>query len=131
MNGHQKLIVLFDGHCGMCSGWVNFIRKRDRKRKFHFESMHTMVGQNILSEGGCLGIDAVVLMEGEKPFIKSDAVLRILSSLGFPWILSGVFRLCPRVIRDFFYDVVAAGRKRLGMEVGANQCTSTIDRCSH
>ena len=50
-------------------------------------------------------------MEDAPQFLtESDAILRIFSALGFPWSMFGVFRLVPRVIRDFIYRVIAKNR---------------------
>ena len=56
--------------------------------------------------------DSVVLVEVGRVFTRSDAALRIVRRLTFPWPLLWGFGPVPRVIRDAVYDVVARNRYR-------------------
>ena len=64
-------------------------------------------------------VDSVVLVERssdtdeERVFIRSDAALRVVAYLGGWWKLLLVFRVLPRPVRDFFYDLFARYRYRL------------------
>ena len=48
----------------------------------------------------------------ENVFVKSEAALRVASYLGGLWRIFLIFRLVPRPIRDFAYDVFAKYRYR-------------------
>jgi len=52
------------------------------------------------------------LIEGDRLYARSTAVLRILLKLRFPWPLLYACVIVPRVIRDSVYDLIAHRRYR-------------------
>jgi len=113
-------LVLFDGSCGLCSGWVRWVLDRDREARFRFAALESEVGREALA--GAFGDgafekgeipDSLVLVDAEGVHLRSEAVLRVCAALGLPWSLSAVARIVPRGLRDRVYDGVAARRHRL------------------
>jgi predicted DCC family thiol-disulfide oxidoreductase YuxK len=108
-------IVLFDGVCNLCNGTVQFIMKRDKKRKFVFGSLQGKAGQAYLRKYG-LPTDhfySFMLLEQNVLYTRSTAVLRLLKHLGRGWQLFYVFIVIPPVIRDGIYHLIAKNRYRL------------------
>lgn len=105
-------VILFDGVCNLCNGLVNWIIDHDTKNKFMFSSLQSTYGLNVVQQYHLTGnyMDTVVLLEDEKIFLRSEAVLRILKLLGYPYKLlySGI--LFPRFVRDGIYNFVAKNR---------------------
>ncbi len=56
--------------------------------------------------------ETVVLIEEDAIYQQSDAALRILRKLPFPWNLWSALRVFPRPLRDFVYRIVAINRYR-------------------
>ncbi len=108
-------IVLFDGVCNLCHGFVQFIVPRDTDEQFYFASLQSDTGQELLAAHGLEtdALESVVLIDGGDAYVKSDAVLRIARLLGGVYALAGPFRFLPRRLRDWAYDVVADHRYRL------------------
>ncbi|WP_339104818.1 thiol-disulfide oxidoreductase DCC family protein [Haloterrigena salinisoli] len=108
-------IVLFDGVCNLCHGFVQFLIPRDPEGQFRFASLQSDVGQRLLAEHGLSDrdLDSVVLLEGDEAYVKSDAVIRIGQLLGGVYRLLGPCRFLPRRFRDRAYDLVARHRYRL------------------
>ncbi|QFU82711.1 thiol-disulfide oxidoreductase DCC family protein [Natronorubrum aibiense] len=108
-------IVLFDGVCNLCHGFVQFIIPRDPEGQFHFASLQSGVGQQLLAEHGLEteSLESVVLLEGEDSYVKSAAVIRIAQRLGGVYRLLGPVRFLPRRLRDGVYDLVADHRYRV------------------
>jgi predicted DCC family thiol-disulfide oxidoreductase YuxK len=52
----------------------------------------------------------VVLVEGGRISVKSEAALRIALKLGWPWKALYGLSIIPAPLRDLLYDVVAAHR---------------------
>ena len=52
MSRSTRAIVLFDGVCVMCNGFVNFIIDRDTRETIRFASQQSAVGRKVLSEVG-------------------------------------------------------------------------------
>jgi predicted DCC family thiol-disulfide oxidoreductase YuxK len=109
----NKKIILFDGVCNLCNGFVQFVIKRDANDVFRYASLQSDIGQKLLSERNIDGtlIDSVVLIEtGVAYYIKSDAALQIGSHLkGFSG-LSRVLHLIPSSLRNIVYDLIARYR---------------------
>ncbi len=107
-------VVLFDGVCNLCNGSVLFIIERDPEAKFSFASLQSPFGQSQLKKFG-LPIDklnTIFLIKGEKFFRKSDAALEIAKGMNGLWPVLYVFKIIPRFIRNFFYDLIAKNRYR-------------------
>jgi predicted DCC family thiol-disulfide oxidoreductase YuxK len=112
-------VLLYDGLCGFCNKTVQTILTHDRRGTMRFAALQSAYGEAVLARRPELqGVDSVVLVEGgrndaERVFIRSDAALRIAAYLGGWWRLLLVFRVVPRAVRDFFYDLFARYRYRL------------------
>ena len=108
-------VILFDGVCNLCNGWVNFVINRDPAGVFHFAPLQSEGASDLLHSGTNLAAnsaeyDSIVLLDGGQVFEKSDAVLRIASELGRGWPLLSIFRVIPSTLRDKVYDIVAGHR---------------------
>ncbi len=107
-------IILFDGYCNLCSSGVQFVLNRDKKGIFRFLPMQSE-RINILNEKYSfdLGIpETVILIEGNKFYKRSGAVLRILRRLNFPLNLLWGLIIIPVFIRDPVYSWIAKNRFR-------------------
>ena len=111
---NQPPVILFDGICNLCCGWVQFLIRKDKKMKFKFASIHSEKGQRMLHSigKGNYGMETVIYLKGNQCFQKSSAVLEILSDLGGVWRLSGILKLIPKPILDEMYQYIAKKRYR-------------------
>jgi predicted DCC family thiol-disulfide oxidoreductase YuxK len=107
-------VILFDGVCNLCSGFVQFVIARDRARRFRFASLQSDAGRRCLEACGVAGRlpDSIVLIEDGAVFTRSAAALRIARRLGLPWSIAAAFVVVPPPVRDFVYDLVARNRYR-------------------
>ncbi len=109
----NKKIILFDGVCNLCNGFVAKAIRLDKKKESAFVSIQSETGSKILSH---LQIDPsktdsiVLYIPESQHYIKSSAVLKILNSFGGVWKLMQIFWLIPKPIRDFIYDFIARNR---------------------
>ncbi|MFC7186754.1 thiol-disulfide oxidoreductase DCC family protein [Halorubrum yunnanense] len=105
-------VILFDGVCNLCSGFVQFVLPRDTGGRYRFASLQSDVGQALLDEHDLPSdeLDSVVLIEDGESYVKSAAVIRIATGLGGVYRLLAPFRYAPRSIRDRIYDFVAEHR---------------------
>ncbi|HKP87986.1 MAG TPA: DCC1-like thiol-disulfide oxidoreductase family protein [Blastocatellia bacterium] len=113
-------VLLYDGECGFCNKSVQMILNHDERGRMRFAALESDYGKAIKSRHPELeGIDSVVFVEhqagreGERVFVRSEAALRVTSYLGGWWKLFLVFRLMPRPVRDYFYDLFAKYRYKL------------------
>ena len=109
---HQH-IILFDGVCNLCNGSVLFILKHEPSPIFHFASLQSETGKELLQRYGLSQDfnDAVIYLENGKMHQGSTAALKIGQRLKFPWaIISSVGLLVPRIIRDWVYYQIGTHR---------------------
>jgi predicted DCC family thiol-disulfide oxidoreductase YuxK len=107
-------VILFDGVCNLCNGFVRFVIARDPGAHFRFAALSSPAAARVLAEAGVtLPIpDTIVLVDDGVVYYRSDAPLRIARGLRFPWPLAYGFTVVPRFIRDRVYDFIAARRYR-------------------
>lgn len=104
-------IILFDGICNFCDRSVQFILKHDRQEQFLFTSLQGDVGQKLLKKYQIpSSMNSLVLLDEEKYYVKSTAVLRICKELRGAWKLLYGLIIIPRPIRDFVYQFIANHR---------------------
>lgn len=107
-------VILFDGVCNLCDGFVQFVIARDPAARFRFAALQSGVGQELLRSYGikvAATPESIVLIENNHIYTHSQAVLRILRQLsGWRWLYG--FVVLPRVLRDAAYRWVARNRYR-------------------
>ncbi|XP_050286443.1 DCC family protein At1g52590, chloroplastic isoform X3 [Quercus robur] len=109
----SRPIMLFDGVCNLCNGGVKFVRENDRNRSIRFEPLQSEAGKKLLRRSGRApdDISSVVLVEKDRSYIKSEAVLKIMEYIDLPFPQLALFlQFVPLFIRDFLYDNVANNR---------------------
>lgn len=117
-------VVLFDGVCNLCNGFVAWVIERDPPRArlggrgvFRFASLQSEAGRRALERAG---VDraalpaSIVLIDGRgRVRTRSSAALGIARGLGLPWSAAGALgMIVPRFVRDAVYDEVARNRYR-------------------
>ncbi|WP_353480026.1 thiol-disulfide oxidoreductase DCC family protein [Haliscomenobacter sp.] len=110
----MKSVILFDGVCNLCNGFVQTTINVDPQGKFQFAALQSEFGQEILTKAN-LPIDklnTVILYDNGKIFTHSDVPLEICRRLGGFWRLLLVFKLIPRALRNRLYNWVASNRYR-------------------
>ena len=102
--------IYYDGHCGLCHGFVKFVLARDPAAQFHFSPLDNLPA---VERAGLP--DSVVIRTARNGLLtRSSAALYILSKLGGPWVLiSRLARLFPRALRDLVYDGIARFRYQI------------------
>ncbi len=105
-------IILFDGVCNLCNSTINFVIKKDKRNIFKFATLQSETGQTLLNKLkiDSLETDSIVLVDGEKSYVKSTAALKIARNLSGVYPLLYAFLILPKFIRDRIYDYVAKNR---------------------
>lgn len=108
------MIVVFDAHCLLCSGFTRFLLKHDRRGVLRFASMQGETGRALLQAAGVNpdAVDTMLFVRDGHAWRESAAVLRILHVLGWPWRLAWAGWLVPVPARDVVYRWVARNRYR-------------------
>jgi predicted DCC family thiol-disulfide oxidoreductase YuxK len=107
-------VILFDGVCNLCNGFVQFVIARDPAAHFRFGPLQSEAAQRLIGAAQLPGPlpDSIVLVEDARVWTESSAALRVLGRLTFPWPLALVFVLVPPPVRNWVYRMVARNRYR-------------------
>jgi predicted DCC family thiol-disulfide oxidoreductase YuxK len=117
-------VIVFDGVCVLCNGWVRFLLRHDRRRRYRFAAMQGEAGRALLAGHGLDPDDPVsfLLIEYDlghdraaPPRVSTDttAIRRVLAGLGGFWRVAHLAALLPAFVRDPLYRRVARNRYRL------------------
>jgi predicted DCC family thiol-disulfide oxidoreductase YuxK len=121
-NSGPGLLVIFDGHCGLCNRLVRWLLRRDRPNRLRFASSDSDKVAGLLARHGFYGSNSatgpetiLVVRDHEGPaeqlLVRSDAVVELLGELPRPWPAAGAaLKLIPRPLRDLGYRLVARWR---------------------
>ena len=136
---HSKIdrVIFFDGVCGLCNGFVDFLIRVDKEQKFLFCSLQSekakvffksnnlnklnySKSQNELENNfrnenlNELNFSTVVYFKNEKFFTKSQAIKEIFNDLGgFFKILSIVLNIFPIFVLNKIYDFISKKRYKV------------------
>ena len=107
-------ILLFDGECNYCNRIVNFIIRRDKKKKIRFATLQSEIAKQLLINYKVPdNLESAILIYNEKAYIKSSTIFHVFYHLGFPYSILFIFILLPAFIRDFYYDILARNRYKI------------------
>ena len=84
----KKNIIFYDGYCVVCSRFIRFLIKIDKRKIYSFANIPSKISDKILRnkmDGDQIG-KFIVLYSGDKIYKKSDAVIQIFTGFG------GLFR---------------------------------------
>lgn len=106
-------VVVFDGICVLCNGWVRFLLKRDRGR-YRFAAMQSESGRALLSAHGLNADDpaSFLLVDNGVAWTDSDAIRWVLTGLGGAWRIAALIEMIPHFLRDPLYRTIARNRYR-------------------
>jgi predicted DCC family thiol-disulfide oxidoreductase YuxK len=110
----DKPIIIFDGHCVLCSRWARFVLRHDRAKRFRLLAAQTPLGTALYTHYGLdpVSYETNILLADGRAWLKSEGTIRMFEGLGFPWSLMRLPRILPRALRDRLYRVIARNRLR-------------------
>ena len=105
-------ILLFDGHCSLCNAAVDFVLKRNTKKKLLLASIQGPAGQRVLKmyQLPPSYLDTLVLVEQGQLYLGSTAALRVARLLRGGWPLFYALIIIPKGLRDRIYQWIGKNR---------------------
>lgn len=104
-------VVLFDGVCNLCNGFVNFIIDHDKENVFKFASLQSEFAKSLV-EDKFSDMSTVVYYDGIKFYDKSEAVFEIAKKLPIiRWV--AFFSILPKSLLDGVYMLISKNRYRV------------------
>jgi predicted DCC family thiol-disulfide oxidoreductase YuxK len=108
-------LIVFDGVCVLCSGFVRMVVRLDRKGRFRFATAQSPFGEALFRKYG-LRTDSyetnLVIIDGAA-FTRLDSFVAVMADLGWPWRAARLLLLLPRPLRNWPYDRIAKNRYAL------------------
>ncbi len=108
-------LIVFDGVCVLCNGFVQFVLRHDKAARFKFLTAQSDRGEAIYARFGLKHGDYdtnLVFADGQL-FQKLDAFLAVMGRLGWPWRLVTPLKYLPLPVKDWLYNRVARNRYQL------------------
>jgi predicted DCC family thiol-disulfide oxidoreductase YuxK len=107
-------VMVYDGACNLCHGWVRFTLKRDHKDRLKFLAAQSPLGQEFLKRNRLPAqtFDSFYLVENAVILHKSVGFLSLMQYLRWPWPWLAVFSYLPARMLDRLYDLIARNRYR-------------------
>lgn len=111
----ENPVILFDGVCNLCCGWVQFLIRHDKKSIFKFASLQSKAGIRLCESFGIdtKKSDTVIYVKKDKCYTESSAVFKIISDLGGIWKILLIFSVIPKFITNFVYRQIANRRYKI------------------
>ena len=108
-------IIIFDGHCALCSAWAQFVLRHDPHGRIRLLPAQTPLGHALYVHYGLDPEDYqtnILIVDG-LAWLKSEGSIRMAETLGFPWSLAAIVRVLPLPLRDRLYEYIARNRFRV------------------
>jgi predicted DCC family thiol-disulfide oxidoreductase YuxK len=107
-------VIVFDGHCNLCSGWARFHHRHPLTPPFQLMAMQSEAGRALLLSHGIDPDDPMtfLVLDRGRCLTESDAAIHVVTELGGAWRLVGVARILPQAWRDSLYRLLARNRYR-------------------
>ena len=113
-------LVLYDGVCGLCDRFVQFLIRIDRHDRLRFAALQGEIGAKVLAGTGrtANALSTVLVMADhgspdQRLLERSDAAIFAIAACGGAFTAVRAFRIVPRFIRDAAYDLLAKHRYRI------------------
>lgn len=109
---HQHPIVFFDGVCGLCNRFVQFLFVIDKQGIFNVAPLQGANAKRHLSENLRENLTSLVVATTDgRILLKSRAILYVFRQIGGIWRLIYLLGFwIPPAILDLLYDMIAAHR---------------------
>jgi len=111
----SNIIIIYDGDCNLCNFWVNKLKRNKNTAAFHFSPISeiTTEQKTLIQLNKYLQIpDSIILIEYDKIFVESMAILKISSYLGGWYTILSLGYIIPKYLRDRLYRFIARNRYR-------------------
>ncbi|HAB89205.1 MAG TPA: hypothetical protein DCF84_01625 [Bacteroidetes bacterium] len=112
----KESIILYDGHCMLCSRFVQYVLRHDDRMFFRFCPIQSNKASDLLNKAGYtdpVDLTTMLLITPTGVQTESTAALRILCRLKGLSPLLGMGWLLPSIARDAIYRLVARNRIRV------------------
>lgn len=114
MNEHNY-IVFFDGVCNLCNSTIDFLMRHNTEETLKFSSLQSAFANKFLAQYSVdlNQLSTIYFYENGKLHQKSKAAFNISKHLNAPFRYLNFFSFLPKILTNFFYNLIAKNRYRL------------------
>ena len=110
----EPLLVLYDGNCALCHGFIKWVLRSEPKGALRFASLQSALATQLRKE---LNIpescDSVIFIENGQVFLYQHAAFQIAKHCRYPLKAIRIFRALPNAFTKAVYQFVARNRKKV------------------
>lgn len=115
-----KTLVLYDGVCGLCNGFVKFLLHKDKEGQLLYASLQSEFAATLTKEKNIdsRNLQTVFVITNyslpeETIRDSSDAAIEALTALGGLYVFLKWCRIFPKSWRDAIYNLIAQNRYKI------------------
>ncbi len=110
----DRSLIVFDGVCALCSGFVRFVLRHDPAGRFRFVAAQSELGRALYRHYGLdpENWESNLLIAEGRLYLRSEAAIQIFCGFGGLWRIVHILRVIPGTWRDRLYDFIAGHRYR-------------------
>lgn len=108
-------IVVFDGECALCNGFVAWLIRHDSRGHFLIAGSAGDVGSAVVAAAGLdapIAASTLIVWDGTA-HVRSRAIIAVARGLPWPWRAAAGIRVVPAFARDAVYRFIAGRRLRV------------------
>jgi predicted DCC family thiol-disulfide oxidoreductase YuxK len=115
LEGVSGDLIVFDGVCVLCNGFVQIIIRRDKAARFKFMTAQSNTGEALYARLGKKSGDyeTYFFIADGIVYQKFDAFLAVMDRMGWPWRIVTPLGYLPLTVKDWLYDRLARNRYQL------------------
>ncbi|MBI3737348.1 DUF393 domain-containing protein [Candidatus Sumerlaeota bacterium] len=108
----ERPIIFFDGVCGLCNRFVDFVIRRDNKQIFKFAPLQGETARQLPPVSVKPDEWSMILLDEHGTHLGAEAAIEILRRLGGVWKAATIARFMPFSVRNWGYRLIARNRYR-------------------
>ena len=107
------MVLFFDGVCGLCNGFVDFVMRFDSQSKIKFSPLQSHYAKSKLPSELTDHLSTLVVLKDSQIWTQSEAVFTIAEQLGGGFKLLLIFKLLPKAFNNKIYDLISKSRYQI------------------
>ncbi len=107
-------IVMYDGNCGFCNTYIQFILDNKPSEKLRFIAQQSAKGLALIKQLQIQGHEtSIIVIENKHYYQKATAIFKMMKYLGSSWRYLHCLSIIPSIITNTIYNIVSKYRYQL------------------
>ena len=107
-------IVMYDGSCGFCDKYIQFILDNKPSKNLKFVAQQSDTGKALIQQFCIQGYEtSIIVVENHQYYQKTTAILKIMKHLGTSFKYLTYLDILPNILTDTIYNLVSKYRYKL------------------